>query len=291
MKRKLDGSLFVSLALHVVLGAGLIYVLSIPYPLEQWLREHRQEPPPTERLRYIRLPDEETRAAPRSGGDGRHLPAHPAKPLVAPSQVPTTVEATPNSVPAEEGSGPVIGKGGATEGIVPNIADPRIWLPPGDIAVRRKTPTERLDSALAAMIAHHLDSVDRANGHQRAPGDWTVEKDGQKWGMDSQKMYFGKFWIPNAILALLPITGGNNPILEEEGRQRNAQHAEIYENAERAMNNDDFHDAVKRIRMRKEKEHEEEMARRKKEKEAQQASKQPPPPPPHPADATPAVVP
>ena len=36
-------------------------------------------------------------------------------------------------------------------------------------------------------------------------GDWTVGKDGQKYGIDQQYIRLGRFQIPTALLALLPI--------------------------------------------------------------------------------------
>ena len=42
MKRKPSGSLLISIALHAVFGAVLVYVLSIPFPLREWLQFERQ---------------------------------------------------------------------------------------------------------------------------------------------------------------------------------------------------------------------------------------------------------
>ena len=43
-----------------------------------------------------------------------------------------------------------------------------------------------------------------------APGDWTTEKDGKKYGIDQQRIYIGDVSIPTSILALLPVNRGRN---------------------------------------------------------------------------------
>ena len=55
---------------------------------------------------------------------------------------------------------------------------------------------------------HRVQRFRRAGGGERAgaqPGDWTFERNGKKWGVDGSKIYLGKFWIPSAVLAALPI--------------------------------------------------------------------------------------
>lgn len=106
-----------------------------------------------------------------------------------------------------------------------------------------------------------MNAIAAAQG--RKPGDWTFEKGGKKWGMDSRNIYIGDHSIPTAILALLPLNSGSNPIKNREERDLNFQREEIFEQAQRAMNEEEFREAVKKIRERKEREHEAEQARKK----------------------------
>jgi hypothetical protein len=87
----------------------------------------------------------------------------------------------------------------------------------------------------------------------RKPGDWTVKgEDGKVWGWDQQGIHLGKFTIPQALLALLPMNvSGRSPI---DVRNANMIRSEVLENAQRAVTEDEFRAAVKRIRARKDKE-------------------------------------
>jgi len=160
-----------------------------------------------------------------------------------------------------------VGAGGAGEGVTPSYNDPRVWLPPAPVAEPHKTISQRLDSALASTFAAHLDSMQALGATAgKQPGDWTFEKNGKKYGIDPKWIHFGKFSIPTAILALLPITGGSNPQQVREDRALNFQRREIMDQAQRAMNEAEFREAVKRIRERKQREHDAEMKEREKQK-------------------------
>jgi predicted ribosome quality control (RQC) complex YloA/Tae2 family protein len=93
--------------------------------------------------------------------------------------------------------------------------------------------------------------------------------------MDRNKIYIGDHSIPTAILALLPLNSGTNPIKNREERALNAQRVEIQEQAQRAMNEEEFREAVKRIRERKEREHQAELARKKAAEQSKTASDRP----------------
>jgi hypothetical protein len=93
--------------------------------------------------------------------------------------------------------------------------------------------------------------------------------------VDQKFIRLGPVSIPDAVLAVLPINHlGENPELGQRERQLNAMRSDIMQGAQRQMNEDDFHRAVKDVRERKEKEHEELL------KLQQQAKPKPPPPPP-----------
>jgi hypothetical protein len=269
-RRQVNGALVISIGLHIVLGALLVWVLSIPTPLRSWIRSWQAQPVPEQRITYVAVPSPEPARPGRSGGDNRPVTrTAPPRRVEAPTTVPSSVP-PPSARPRSQnqsGTGPVVDAGGAGEGVIPSYNDPRIWLPPGPVAETRKTPSQRLDSALASSLAAHIDSMQAlAATAGRQPGDWTVEKNGKKYGIDPKWIHFGKFSIPTAILALLPITGGSNPQQVQEDRALNFQRREIMDQAQRAMNEAEFREAVKRIRERKQREHDAEMKEREKQK-------------------------
>ena len=146
---------------------------------------------------------------------------------------------------------------GPTSGVAPTYSDPRVWVKDPDLIYAPKTPEERLDSALVATIKHRQDSI-AANTYQPNKferGDWTVEKNGKKYGIDQQYIHLGSVSIPTALLALLPLNKATaNPVDLE--RQRNAayQRSDIYYHAQAAISEAEFRAAVKAIRERKERE-------------------------------------
>lgn len=278
MKRP-SGSLLVSIALHLVLGAALLWILSIPYPFNDWLNLTPPPKEPPEQVSYVTLPN---------GGGGAGAESQPApaaaprrtRPLRAPAAVPTTVPTPSTGARPVEPSGGAGGNGtggnGLRQGISPSFEDPRIWVPPGEVQGTPKSPSERLDSALVSALRTHQDSLNAlARARGREPGDWTFEKGGKKWGIDRNKIYIGDHSIPTALLALLPLNSGSNPIKNRQERALNAQRAEIMEQSQRAMNEEEFREAVKRIRERKEREHEDELARKKAAEQAKIAGEQP----------------
>ena len=91
----------------------------------------------------------------------------------------------------------------------------------------------------------------------RSPRDWTIERNGQKYGLDSQYIYLGKFKLPSAILAALPFNYGGvdgTRIIQARNatgfRTTSTSHSQ-------GMSEDDFRAAVKRIRERKDRERKE----------------------------------
>jgi len=294
-RRRFDGSFLVSLALHVVLGAALVFILSIPNPIRQWLTMRREAPPAVERITYVATPAAAPRIQGRSGGD--NVPVRGkvrSRPLVAPTTVPTVIPPAPVSTEPPSGSGPVVGGGGVGEGVTPSYGDPRVWAPTGPIYYAPKSQAERLDSALASRVFAHNDSMALYNSGKK-PGDWTFEKNGEKYGMDQQKIYLGKLALPTALLALLPLNVQGNPARYQNDRMKEEQRQEIFLNAQRAMDNDEFKDAVKRIRERKDAEHKAQMkakaAQQQAEKDQKPANPAPPPAPPPPPPQVPEQIP
>ncbi|MBA2685180.1 MAG: hypothetical protein H0U66_11900 [Gemmatimonadaceae bacterium] len=272
-ERRVDGSLLVSIALHVVVGAALLAILSIPNPIRQWLTMNRAEPPKAEQVTYIAAPSVSSTKG-QSGGDNIPIRGKVrSRPLVAPTTIPTVVPPPRASNEPVSGSGPIVGAGGPGEGVTPSYGDPRVWAPTGPVYYAPKTQAERLDSAISLRVFAHNDSMALYNGG-RKPGDWTFEKNGEKYGMDSQKIYLGKLALPTALLALLPLNVQGNPARYQNDRMKESQRQEIYLNAQRAMDNDEFKIAVKEIRQRKDREHKAELAARHAQQQAEQQAEQ-----------------
>ena len=98
MRRRIDGSVAASIAIHVVVGVFLLWVLSIPYPLREMLQRTRPRVSP-ERVSFISIPNRGETTPGQSGGDGLperpNAPPVPTGPLVAPSATPSGIPAPP----------------------------------------------------------------------------------------------------------------------------------------------------------------------------------------------------
>jgi hypothetical protein len=179
--------------------------------------------------------------------------------------VPSVVPPIPSKTTSGAISGKAGGTGGARAGVATGVEpaepDPRIQLNPAPYQPTPKTSAELADSAVKAAFGIYFDSATYAAEHPgRAPGDWThTTADGQKWGWDPQGIRLGKFTIPNAVLAALPLKvgSGQSPV---DYRNQQWMYNDIQQRALRSISEDEFRAAVKRIRERKEKE------RREKEK-------------------------
>jgi hypothetical protein len=261
-KRRLSGPAALSIGLHVLVGAALLRVLLIPYPFTS-LFETKEQPVEPERISFLALPQASTTTSPgKSGGNGRPITprAKPAPPLVAPTEVPSAIPpAAPTPTPAappDEGTGPLIGRGGPTKGIQPSYSDPRIWVPAAPVVSAPKSSAMRMDSTVTADIERARDSIAATayapNKFER--GDWTYEKDGKKYGIDNQYIRLGKFSIPNVLLGLLPLNAQGNPIAADRDRAMASLRQEILYQSQRSMNEEEFRRAVKSLRERKERE-------------------------------------
>lgn len=266
----------VSIILHVVIGASLLWLIAIPNRLTTLLSEFGR-PVRVERIGFLALPRlvVPPREAARAGGDNRpdrgRRSAEPAPRLVSPVAVPSEVPAVMPQVavpsaaePRAGGSGDVIGGGGPTRGVRPSYNDPRLWLPTGPVVSAPMQPTTRAES-LYTMLAEKIrlmnDSIALARGNPRAPGDWTVNLGGKKYGIDQQFIRLGKFSIPTAVLGMLPLNVQANPIAMERARVMSGMSREIQDQALRVSRDDDFRAAVRALRARKDKERREAQAK------------------------------
>ena len=270
--RRFQTSMLVSVAVHVVLGIVVWRAVQVPAVYERFMRWSRTRAPAPEQIEFVVVAPPDTSSV--AGGRGPAVPsparaqrAEPGPALVAPPAVPTALPPVP-SEPVPEPSargggtsgaatGPLRGGNGPTRGIQPTYEDPRVWASDPTFVYAPKTDKERLDSALIATLGRYVDSV-AANTY--APnkferGDWTFGREGSKWGIDQQYIRLGRFSIPTALLALLPLNQMQpNPIAMERARNSAWMRADIMYHAQASMNEEQFRQAVRAIRDRKERE-------------------------------------
>jgi hypothetical protein len=252
-----------SALLHVVLGVALISALQVPAVLRSYFSPGNK-PEQAEQLQYIAVTPKGS-----TGGPIAARPSAPATaprmdepatpPLVAPREVPSTLPPVSKEAPAPSApaAGPLVGGQGELRGAQPSYTDGRVWTSPSGLITAPKTEEERLDSAVIATFRKYQDSM-AANAYSPNKferGDWTVEKNGKKYGIDQQFIRLGKFSIPTALLALLPFNAQTNPTVSDRNRQQMAMRMDIMEHAQMSLNEEEFRRAVKAIRERKEREH------------------------------------
>jgi hypothetical protein len=259
------GSLLLSIAIHVGIIVALA-TITFRYPIGQLMGLPKDRDQKPERIQYIAIPRGEP-----TGNGSQSTNTPPPKgvtpaPLRAPTAIPSVIPPIPSS---NATSGAISGKAGGTggaragiaTGVEPATPDPRIPLEPAPYQPPPKTHAELVDSAVQAAFGIYFDSAQYAAQHPgRAPGDWThTTADGQKWGWDPGGIRLGKFTIPNAVLAALPLKVGSGqaPV---EARNAAWMYNDVQRRAQQSISEDEFRAAVRRIRERKEKE------RREKEK-------------------------
>jgi hypothetical protein len=144
----------------------------------------------------------------------------------------------------------------------PGLADGRLWvrplpLPPRELAERlSKGHVELVDSAVTAIVQGYLDSIasDPAARNAGLPS-WTTNVAGKKFGIDGKNIYVAGLKIPAAVLALLPISGGNI----DQNRAYNHLmdlRADLQYAGQRSANLAEFKEMIRDMRLRKERERE-----------------------------------
>ena len=146
--------------------------------------------------------------------------------------------------------------------IAPSLAGGGLWvrplpLPPQELAQRlTRSHEELVDSAVTAIVQAFLDSVAPLPGRAVAAlPKWTTEIGGKKFGIDGSNIYIAGLKIPAAVLALLPLPGGN---IDQSRRYNDLMdmRSDIYSAARRAETLEEFKQVIEEIRERKEREKE-----------------------------------
>jgi hypothetical protein len=220
--------------------------------------------PPAEGPREVPMPYRDGRRAEGQAGRGAApTPAPPRRepetPVVVQRPIEPVVEQVDSGVtPAAPRRRPVlIGR------IGPGLAQGRLWvrplpLPPRELAERlsKQRHVELVDSAVNAIVQAYLDSI-AADPSSRNVGlpSWTTNVAGKKFGLDSSNIYIAGLKIPAAVLALLPISGGNidqNRAYSHLMEMR----ADLQHAAQRSQNLEEFKEMIRDMRLRKEREEE-----------------------------------
>jgi hypothetical protein len=263
-----------SIAVHfVVLTALVESSMSWNGP---WARRGGEPVPgasePGEQPRQIVLYLPNAPAAPRPGpGNGaeRSAPA-PAGPQLMPALPPADTGfpvlrpgagGRDTTALAARGTGTGSRRGArGIEDYTPQLGDGRPWVEPqtgGQIASRPM----HLDAAVAMRMRELADSMEKhplpdANANPYVSRPWTFKVGGKTYGIDSRGLHLGDITIPTAVLAFLSLPQGN--IDQARANQAYmAMRADILRAAARAQTEEDFREAVRELRDRKEKEHQE----------------------------------
>jgi hypothetical protein len=258
-RRSNKGSIAVSLAVHVVVIA-LIASITFRYPLAAFFGIDKDKTP-LERIQYVKVAPRQAASVGNGASESKAKPKKAVQPaqLLAPTVTPTALPPVqPPEVSAGAVSGSATGSGGApvgaATGLEPATPDSRIELRPHTTGMPL-TMAQKNDSAVKAIYMAYRDAELAAEENRgRNPRDWTFEHNGQKYGVDSQWVYLGKFKLPSAILAALPFNYGGvdgNRIIQS--RNANWIQQDIYTHSQ-GLSEDDFRAAVKRIRERKDRE-------------------------------------
>lgn len=261
--RRNGASIAVALLVHAVVMLMVAQAIMQPARIMGWLgiADPRD---PSERVVYVEplpadpIPVGVPGAPPPAAGDPSTAePPTDAPPLVAPREIPVGIpdpepgppDATPGGVPGGTG------RGAPTQGLVPRYTDPRLWGEVPEPAATPRTTAETIDSIVGRDLRSYQDSLRRA-AEARRPGDWTIDRDGQKWGIDPQFIRLGRFSIPTAVLGLLPLNAQGNPVAIERDRSMGEIRRQI-DAVDRMQNvNADLRSQANEIRARADRERE-----------------------------------
>ena len=282
-------TLFTAIALHVVVIAVLVRMVTLGHGLHDWFGLRSVSDLPQERIEFVETPK----------------PKPPEPPKVV-AEKPVVKRTNPTTSPAPS-TGPVVGvqqqinpavptvaNGGdstaskktrdlgidpALVGVALNNADPRVWSPTGVGINVPRSGQQMLDSVVAYAITSAADSIDsiaRITNPGREPGDWTKRlKNGDKWGWDKTGLRLGKYTVPNALLALLPASiqkgMSGNPTAYQNDRRLAFAREDIQRFGAQAIGEAQFKKAVKEQRAKAERDHQkkaDEIAREKSDQKA-----------------------
>jgi hypothetical protein len=204
-------------------------------------------------------------SAPRGPGPLQPLAVGPA---IVPSELPLPLPPSGGGTDSVGGRGPG-GRGRLTlADVVPQYGDGKLWVRPMWLGPEGSGRPIRMDSVIAVRMLALADSIERypptdPNANPYVARPWTFRRNGKTYGLDAAGLHLGDFTIPMPALMLLAaqvMPQGNVDQSRANGALM-AMRADILRAAARAQAEDDFRQAVRDIRARKQKERDEQRAR------------------------------
>ena len=150
----------------------------------------------------------------------------------------------------------------------PEYGEGRVWVrtAEAELGVVGESPdirthAERVQAAVRDRIKAYIDTMPRDSFALPPPPRWTTEIGGDKWGVDGAWIYLGDFKIPTALLALLPLPGGNYDQAQDAAELQRMRE-EILDAAQRSESAAEFRKYVEELRRRKQAERDAARAKR-----------------------------
>ena len=187
--------------------------MPLPNSDRQCAHVQRGEPPRSSTSTYSRR----HRAGARPRARRRQRPVRGkrrARPLVAPTTVPTTDPAPRRRDGDEPASATARSSAAAVrcEGVDAVVHDPLVWARhwPDRTPRRRRMPSVSTARSRATSSRTTTRCALLQQRHA-SPATGRSRRTAEKYGMDGKKIYLGKVAIPTAVLALLPLNVQGNP--------------------------------------------------------------------------------
>jgi hypothetical protein len=154
---------------------------------------------------------------------------------------------------------PIAGTRARTPRLAPGLGEGMLWveplpLPPRQLAavLTHRSQQEIADSVVTAIVQAYIDSVARdPDVRSLRPPSWVTEVGGRKFGIDARHIYVAGLKIPTALLALLPLPGGNQRPIDHRVE---AMAYDLRVAGARSATLDEFRREVRALRQRKEEE-------------------------------------
>ena len=271
-------TLFAAIAVHIVVIAVLVRLVTLGHGLHDWFGLMPSSDTQQERITYVEPQKPEPKppeAKPEPKPVAKAAEAQQTSPVLAPTAptFPVEIAIDPALIAAGRSGGDSSATGGSVPrvpginpaliGLAPAVSDPRVWAPGGTGINLPRSNQQMLDSVIGWAIASAADSIDsigRLYDANRKPAEWVKRmKNGEKWGWDKTGLRLGKYTVPNALLALLPasVQRGmqSNPIEAASSRALLLAREDINRFQSQALGEADFRKALKEIRARKDREY------------------------------------
>lgn len=184
---------------------------------------------------------------PRARDDGMRVVEIRVAETVPAEPLPEQPQPEPEEEPAAgEPEGATASTLSAAEQLRPRVGDWRLWVVSPETGRADESPAERaaaVNDRLHAILEAYEDSIAAMLAEERM--DWTVGKEGNRWGVSPGKLHLGPVTLP------LPLYLGPHPATQRELGERTQEWYLIRGQQDRGAIDEEFGDRVKAIRERK----------------------------------------